>query len=71
VPVHVVQIADGTAVIDKGLAAGQRVVTDGQYKLKPGVTSRGAAARAEGWPTGPTQQGRARRGRQAPSGSGN
>ncbi|MBB1599717.1 efflux RND transporter periplasmic adaptor subunit [Variovorax sp. UMC13] len=38
VPVHVVQIADGTAVIDKGLAAGQRVVTDGQYKLKPGVT---------------------------------
>lgn len=38
VPVHVVQIADGTAVIDKGLAAGQRVVVDGQYKLKPGAT---------------------------------
>jgi multidrug efflux system membrane fusion protein len=34
VPVHVVQIADGTAVIDKGLSAGQRVVVDGQYKLK-------------------------------------
>jgi multidrug efflux system membrane fusion protein len=38
VPVHVVQIADGTAVIDQGLAADQRVVVDGQYKLKPGVT---------------------------------
>jgi multidrug efflux system membrane fusion protein len=36
VPVHVLQIADGVAVIDKGLAAGQRVVVDGQYKLKPG-----------------------------------
>ena len=35
-PVHVLQIADGVAVIDKGLAAGQRVVVDGQYKLKPG-----------------------------------
>jgi len=34
----VVQIADGTAVIDKGLEAGQRVVVDGQYKLKPGAT---------------------------------
>jgi len=38
VPVHVVQIADGTAVIDQGLSADQRVVVDGQYKLKPGVT---------------------------------
>ena len=27
------------AVIDKGLTAGQRVVVDGQYKLKPGATS--------------------------------
>lgn len=38
VPVHVVQIADGVAVIDKGLSADQRVVVDGQYKLKPGAT---------------------------------
>lgn len=38
VPVHVVQIADGAAVIDKGLSANQRVVVDGQYKLKPGAT---------------------------------
>lgn len=37
VPVHVLQIADGTAMIDKGLRADQRVVVDGQYKLKPGV----------------------------------
>lgn len=37
-PVHVMQIADGVAVIDKGLSADQRVVTDGQYKLKPGAT---------------------------------
>jgi len=35
--VHVVQIQDGIAIIDKGLQAGQRVVTDGQYKLKPGA----------------------------------
>jgi multidrug efflux system membrane fusion protein len=36
-PVHVAQIADGVAVVDKGLSAGQRVVVDGQYKLKVGV----------------------------------
>ncbi|ADU38806.1 efflux RND transporter periplasmic adaptor subunit [Variovorax paradoxus] len=38
VPVHVVQIADGVAVIDKGLSADQRVVVDGQYKLRAGAT---------------------------------
>ena len=36
-PVHVAQIADGVATIDTGLAGGQRVVVDGQYKLKAGV----------------------------------
>lgn len=36
-PIHVVGIQDGIAVIDKGVAAGQRVVVDGQYKLKPGL----------------------------------
>ncbi|MEO5795294.1 MAG: efflux RND transporter periplasmic adaptor subunit [Rhodoferax sp.] len=36
-PVHVAQIADGVATIDKGLAGGQRVVVDGQYKLKAGM----------------------------------
>ena len=31
------QIQDGIAVVTSGLAAGARVVVDGQYKLKPGV----------------------------------
>ena len=30
-------VQDGTAVINKGLAAGERVVLDGQFKLKPGA----------------------------------
>lgn len=37
VPVEVAQMQDGLAIIDKGLAAGQLVVVDGQYKLKPGA----------------------------------
>ena len=49
-PVTVLQMQDGTAVISSGLAANQRVVVDGQYKLKPGsrVTevARGAASAA-------------------------
>ena len=36
-PIQVAQIQDGLAVIDRGLAAGERVVLDGQYKLKPGA----------------------------------
>jgi membrane fusion protein, multidrug efflux system len=36
-PVTVAQISDGRALIDSGLAANERVVTDGQYKLEPGV----------------------------------
>jgi multidrug efflux system membrane fusion protein len=35
-PITVANIQDGIAIIDKGLNAGQRVVVDGQYKLKPG-----------------------------------
>ena len=50
--VQVAQIQDGIAIIDKGLAAGQRVVVTGQYKLKPGATiveaARGPAAPASG-----------------------
>ena len=34
--VKVARIQDGIAVIDAGLKAGDRVVVDGQYKLKPG-----------------------------------
>jgi multidrug efflux system membrane fusion protein len=35
--IRVGPIQDGTAIIEEGLDAGTRVVTDGQYKLKPGV----------------------------------
>lgn len=36
-PVTVAQISEGRALIDSGLAANERVVTDGQYKLQPGT----------------------------------
>lgn len=36
-PIRVTDIQDGLAIIDKGLEADQRVVLDGQYKLKPGL----------------------------------
>jgi membrane fusion protein, multidrug efflux system len=36
-PITVAQISDGQALIDKGLAANERVVVDGQYKLQPGT----------------------------------
>jgi membrane fusion protein, multidrug efflux system len=36
-PIDVVQIQDGKAVVGKGLQAGETVVADGQYKIKPGV----------------------------------
>ncbi|MBR0870214.1 efflux RND transporter periplasmic adaptor subunit [Bradyrhizobium tropiciagri] len=35
--IKVAQISDGQALIDAGLAANERVVVDGQYKLQPGV----------------------------------
>jgi multidrug efflux system membrane fusion protein len=35
-PVHVAQISDGQALIDKGLKSGDVVVTDGQYRLTEG-----------------------------------
>jgi len=53
-PVTVLQAQDGTAVIGSGLAGGERVVVDGQYKLKPGSkvqeVARGASAAASGRP---------------------
>jgi multidrug efflux system membrane fusion protein len=52
-PIKVASIQDGLAVIDDGLAAGDRVVLDGQYKLKPGVSiveGAAAAAKAKGEP---------------------
>lgn len=36
-PIEVAQIQDGIAIVDKGLSAGQKVVVDGQYKIKPGA----------------------------------
>ena len=45
-------IQDGIAVIDTGLQAGQRVIVEGQYKLKPGIAvteaPRGASKGASG-----------------------
>jgi len=35
-PVHVAQISDGQALIDKGLKSGEVVVVDGQYRLTEG-----------------------------------
>jgi multidrug efflux system membrane fusion protein len=36
-PIRVVVIQDNVAVVDDGLKAGERVVVDGQYKLRPGL----------------------------------
>jgi multidrug efflux system membrane fusion protein len=36
-PIRVAETQDGKAVIADGLAAGVRVVVDGQYKIKPGT----------------------------------
>ena len=42
-PISVGQIRDGRAVIDKGLEAGEKVVVEGQYKIKPGAHVAAAA----------------------------
>ena len=36
-PIAVAQLRDGIALIDSGLSVGERVVVDGQYKLRPGA----------------------------------
>ncbi|MDQ0509869.1 efflux RND transporter periplasmic adaptor subunit [Ancylobacter amanitiformis] len=36
-PIETGQVADGVAVVTKGLDAGDRVVTEGQYRLRPNV----------------------------------
>jgi multidrug efflux system membrane fusion protein len=43
-PIEVLQTQDGKAVIARGLQAGELVVLDGQYKIKPGVAVSAAAA---------------------------
>jgi membrane fusion protein, multidrug efflux system len=45
-PVVVVQDAGGEAVVEKGVAAGEQVVTDGQLRLVPGATVDPKAAAA-------------------------
>ena len=50
-PIKVARVQDGIAIVDEGLAAGERVVVDGQFKLKPGVSvveAGAAVARASG-----------------------
>jgi multidrug efflux system membrane fusion protein len=63
-PIELTQIQDGIAVIGSGVAAGQRVVVDGQYKLKPGVrvveVARGASAAAAGGAASATDSGAAK-----------
>jgi multidrug efflux system membrane fusion protein len=36
-PLKVGQVSDGIAIVDDGLAAGEQVVTAGQYRLQPGA----------------------------------
>jgi multidrug efflux system membrane fusion protein len=36
-PLKVGQISDGAAIVDDGMAAGEQVVTAGQYRLQPGA----------------------------------
>lgn len=57
-PVKAAQIEQGEAVIEQGLAAGERVVVDGQYKLQKGskvktAGSPGAGAERSGRPQKP------------------
>lgn len=55
-PVHVALEQDGLAVVDTGLKAGERVVTNGQYKLKPDVqVTESAQARPAGGARGGAQ----------------
>jgi multidrug efflux system membrane fusion protein len=44
-PVVVAQNRDGVALLDRGLAAGEQIVTDGQYKLRPGIRVAASAAK--------------------------
>jgi multidrug efflux system membrane fusion protein len=46
--VKLTQVRDGVAIVAEGLSAGERVVVDGQYKLKPGVRVDATAGEAKG-----------------------
>lgn len=56
-PVKVARIQDGIAVLSQGVEASQRVVLDGQYKLKPGsriMENKAAASGAAAASTAPS-----------------
>ena len=46
--IKLTQVRDGLAIVAEGLSAGERVVVDGQYKLKPGVRVDATAGEAKG-----------------------
>jgi multidrug efflux system membrane fusion protein len=54
-PVQIARVQEGLAIVEHGITPGERIVVDGQYKLKPGVkivessagARRGREARAE------------------------
>jgi membrane fusion protein, multidrug efflux system len=43
-PLEVGQISDGIAIVDDGVAAGEQIVTAGQYRLQPGARVQVASA---------------------------
>jgi multidrug efflux system membrane fusion protein len=50
-PLKISVIQDGTAIVHTGLRPGERVVLDGQYKIKDGTrVADGATAPAPGGP---------------------
>ena len=51
-PISLTQIQDGIAVIGSGVSPGERVVVDGQYKLKPGSKVTEVARSASGAASG-------------------
>ena len=63
-PIVLAQIQDGIAVVASGITAGQRVVVDGQYKLKPGSkvveVARSASGAASGGAANPAASGAAK-----------
>ena len=56
-PVVVALTQDDRAVLTKGVTAGQKVVVDGQYKLKPGATVSEQRAGADSSSSGPASGG--------------
>jgi membrane fusion protein, multidrug efflux system len=47
-PLKVGQISGGAAIVDNGIAAGEQVVTAGQYRLQPGARVAASSPAAKG-----------------------